>query len=156
MGLQFNSFGAFAAHCVASILTMEAKEHIVLHEIGNLVEEKVKHIIGQENVQGLNGFESHEPLAESTIQFKEDHGFTGRESATDPNLRTGELYHSITHVVDVEHHAVVIGSNLDQAVYVEIGTSRQPPRSILGIGGEQSREEIEKLGIEIAISLIKR
>lgn len=44
---------------------------------------------------------------------------------------TGNLRNSITHATEDEGHTVVIGTNVEYAPYVELGTSRQRPQPYL-------------------------
>ena len=49
-----------------------------------------------------------------------------------PNYRrTGRLRNSITHITKSEEKSVYIGSNVNDAQYVELGTSRMPPRPFI-------------------------
>jgi len=44
---------------------------------------------------------------------------------------TGRLRNSISHAVDVQDKAAIIGTNVEYARYVEFGTSRMSPRPYL-------------------------
>lgn len=44
---------------------------------------------------------------------------------------TGRLRNSITHIVDGEEKCAVIGTNVEYAAYVELGTIRQRPQPYL-------------------------
>jgi hypothetical protein len=63
-------------------------------------------------------------LAESTQRDRERKGYAPNE----PLLRTGELRDSITWTI-VSDHEGAVGSDLDVAVFQELGTSKIPPRS---------------------------
>ena len=56
---------------------------------------------------------------------------------------TGRLRNSITHAV--EGDAVYIGTNVEYAPYVELGTSRMPARPFLGPAAENHGEEYKEL-----------
>ena len=56
---------------------------------------------------------------------------------------------STSHVVD--GHEAVIGSDLDKAVYQELGTSKIPARSFLGLAAhEEGHHVAEKIGEHMA------
>lgn len=46
-------------------------------------------------------------------------------------VRTGNLRNSITHTVEEEEKAAVIGTNVEYAPYVELGTVKQRPQPYL-------------------------
>ena len=69
-----------------------------------------------------------------------------------PNyIRTGRLRNSISHGIDVNEGAVYIGSNVEYAPYVELGTSKMPPRPFLKPAAENYVEEYKGL-LEQAMS----
>ena len=61
---------------------------------------------------------------------------------------TGNLRGSITHEVDTDDNAVYIGTNVEYAPYVELGTSRQEAQPFLGPAasghGAQYRKVLKK------------
>lgn len=71
---------------------------------------------------------------------------------------SGKLRGSITHVTDKDNLIAHIGSNVDYALYVEIGTRKMTPRAylrkglsnawsaVLAIFANKSRRTIERLG----------
>lgn len=54
-------------------------------------------------------------------------GYAKRECPVD----TGRLRNSITHIVDGEEKCAVIGTNVEYAAYVELGTTHQRPQPYL-------------------------
>ena len=119
------SLGMLAAH----LATMPAK-HLKLLEKGldeaaNRVKNRAKKKLGvYQDTDGIHG--AWPELAESTKADRVRKGFT----ANDPGLRSGEMRGSIGH--QANGLEAVIGSNDDNLVYFELGTSKQPPRSVLG------------------------
>ena len=88
-------------------------------------------------------------LADSTQEEREHLGFT----PNDPLLRTGELRDSIEHEVD-ELEAVV-GSTSEIMPYQELGTSKIPPRPVLGPALVRNRHEVVKqLGGAVVAGII--
>lgn len=61
-----------------------------------------------------------------------------------PNyIRTGRLKNSITHAV--EENAVYIGTNVDYAPYVELGTSKMKPRPFLKNAAIKYEDDYKKI-----------
>lgn len=58
---------------------------------------------------------------------------------------TGRLRNSITYLVDKESAEVYIGSNVEYAAPVELGTSRMRPRPYLAPAATQHNEEYRQL-----------
>ena len=58
---------------------------------------------------------------------------------------TGRLRNSITHEVDMGDQSAIIGSNVEYAAYVELGTSRQKPQPYLRPAAENHKEEYKNL-----------
>ena len=55
--------------------------------------------------------------------------------------RTGRLKNSITNAIDMGEEAVYIGTNVEYAPYVELGTSRQDPHPYLKPAASEHGEE---------------
>ena len=61
-------------------------------------------------------------------------------------VRTGNLRNSITHMVeDGKEKAAVIGTNVEYAPYVELGTSKQKPQPYLRPAIEDHVSEYQKI-----------
>lgn len=60
-------------------------------------------------------------------------------------VRTGRLRNSITYGVDTEEPAVYIGSNVEYAPYVELGTSKMTARPFLKPAVENYGEQYKEL-----------
>ncbi len=118
-----------------------------LVKIGAVMEVAAKELIGHE-VPGWP------PLASSTIEEKERHGYVGRVSATDPLLRTGEMRESIGVEIDPANLALALGSKDKVALYQEMGTSRIPPRPFLRHAMVESFERAEVVLGETALELL--
>ena len=58
---------------------------------------------------------------------------------------TGRLRNSITHEVDMSDQAAIIGSNVEYAAYVELGTSKMAPRPYLRPAAENHSAEYKSL-----------
>lgn len=58
---------------------------------------------------------------------------------------TGRLRNSITNQVDMSEQAVYIGTNVEYAAYVELGTSRMPARPFLRPAAHDHGPEYQEL-----------
>lgn len=58
---------------------------------------------------------------------------------------TGRLRNSITHEVSDKEQAVYIGTNVEYAPYVELGTSKQAPRPFLKPAATQHSGEYKRI-----------
>uniref|UniRef100_UPI0021759C98 HK97-gp10 family putative phage morphogenesis protein n=1 Tax=Bacillus thuringiensis TaxID=1428 RepID=UPI0021759C98 len=83
---------------------------------------------------------------------KKDRGEKGY-TPNDPLLRSGEMRDGIGHTVDGLE--VAIGSDSEKMVYHEFGTSRMPPRPVLGPAAEHHRDRIvNELGAAVIAGII--
>ena len=106
------------------VRNMPSVENHMLEQAGQMVENEAKRVLGSYDY----GFA---PLAPSTIARK--------ALGDSPGLETGEMRDSVHHYVT--HHTgggvVNVGSDLDKALWFELGTSRgQPARPWLRVAGE--------------------
>lgn len=125
MSRQFASLEEAARFLTARLAAIPAAEIAGFEAAATMIEEQAKSELG--NYQPAAGpFAAWPELADSTKADRSAHGYPENE----PLLRDGTLRDSIEHSVDAAGASV--GSNLDIAVYQELGTSRMPPRSFLG------------------------
>jgi HK97 gp10 family phage protein len=68
-----------------------------------------------------------------------------RSAKEEVPVDTGTLRRSITHKPHVPTRRVQIGTNVEYAPYVELGTSKMSARPFLRIALEKNRKEIEKI-----------
>ncbi|MFO0949564.1 MAG: hypothetical protein U0835_00135 [Isosphaeraceae bacterium] len=106
-------------------LRQHEMERSALEKAAIIVEKRAKEKVGEYQDQA-GPFIAWPELADATKEDRLRKGFT----ENDPGLRTGEMRDSIEHVVEGDEAQV--GSNDDKLVYFELGTSKQPPRSVLG------------------------
>jgi hypothetical protein len=127
----------------------EASHHAMKH-VGEIVEAEAKREVG--TYQDAAGpFAGWAELAEATKVDRVSKGFT----ENDPGLRTGEMRDSISHVAD--HEEAVIGSNDDKLVWFELGTEKQPPRSVLGTAVIHKEHDLARIvGGSVVTALIGR
>ncbi len=106
-------------------LAQHEMENRALEKAAVLVETRAKEKIGEYQEQ-TGPFIAWPELADATKADRLRQGYT----ENDPGLRSGAMRDSIEHIV-LDSEAQV-GSNDDHLVYFELGTSKQPPRSVLG------------------------
>jgi hypothetical protein len=129
----------FIAELPAIERDLHASGPKIIERACQIVQAKAKAAIGKNH-------EMWPPLAESTIADKAHHGFPTPK----PLLRTGELRDSIQYAV----HGLegCVGSDLDVALYQEMGTSRIPPRSFLRSAAIASEDKIHRMAAATTIA----
>jgi len=148
---EFDSFLGLAEELVANEIKVHIAGFVALEKIGQVVEKQAKSQIT--HLQDETGpFEAWEPLAESTIERKENHSPYELNADGNPGLDTGEMRDSYEHcVVGTTAH---IGSDNDKAVLFELGTEKMPPRSVLGMAAVNKADKIVQIiGEETVVAL---
>ena len=151
---DITSFLRFAAGLTPAT---EAAGHRGVEFGAEIIRDAAKHAIGRENMSA-GPFGAWEPLSDATmdgfyatgigdVPGKTELGYVNQISTQDPLLRTGELYQSIE--CSSEGNKAAIGSDMDIAVYQELGTPDArfpiPPRSFLGLGAAREAESVADL-----------
>jgi len=113
------------------------EEHAGLKKGAQIIEEEAKRVLGTYDY-------GWPPLAASTIEHK--------QTGDSPGLETGDMRDSIAHTISgKEAH---IGTDEDKAVWFELGTVHQPPRSFLREAAVRKTDEVVKeIGYEIIFDL---
>lgn len=134
---QFDLLG-FAAHLVT--LKHEVREHTQrgLEKALQLIETDAKQQIG-EYQEAVGHFPAWAPLADSTEAEKARLGYP----IGAPLLRTGDLRDSFGHEADGD--SGIVGSTDPVMIYHEFGTSKMPPRPVLGPAVVKSEKKIEAI-----------
>ena len=146
--MEFDSFGAFAAHLRQVQGKLPAAETAGLKAGAEIIQTEAKAILGTYQVTDTGPFEPWESLATDTMYIRSGQGYTpndpldrsgvleehiesmaqGREAATGvPDLVVDYDYQKPTNVGDV-------------AIWMEEGTPHIPPRSFLGVAGFRKGE----------------
>ena len=118
----------FAAKLAAADVALEVGSEIALAKSCAMLSSKAKDLIGVPH-------EEWPPLAPSTLAHK--------DGVNTPLLETGEMRDSITWNSDATEGYV--GSDNKKLVYNEFGTSRIPPRPVLGLALTQNERKVERL-----------
>lgn len=148
MAKEFGSLAAFAEHIGTMIAAEVAAEHVALERSAKLIQKAAKAKIG-EYQESAPPFVAWAPLAESTQAERARLGYPEDE----PLLRDGTLRDSIQYRVGVGE--AQIGSDLDIAVYQELGTDKIPPRSFLGGAAVENGDKVAKIvGETVALALV--
>ena len=144
---EFGSLAAFAEHLLVMAETQAKAEHHALDRAARVVKAEAKRRIGE--YQAAAGpFAAWAELADSTKEDRARQGY----SENDPGLRSGEMREGIEHTVGDGKAA--IGSDDDKLVYFELGTAKQPPRSVLGGAAAEKTEEVVKILGEAAVTAL--
>ena len=131
---QFKSLTAFGNHLQRLALVGHEVTHHIADEAGGEVERSAREKIGV--YQAAAGpFSAWAPLADSTLARHSQAGL-----GDTPLYFSGQLRESFSHVT--EGKTTTVGSTDPVMVYHEFGTSRMPPRPVLGPAMFESREQI--------------
>ena len=138
----------------AALLFMEGHELFKEHEQKGL--KKAAEIIQEESKSELGNYqdavgplEAWAELADATKEDRVHRGYPENE----PLLREGTLRDSINVYKDDDGYTV--GSELEQAYYLEVGTEKMPPRSFLeGAFYRKEKEIAEEVG-DIIVKMFK-
>lgn len=146
---EIESLEAFAFAIVAMEVAWREQRVKALKTVGKLVATDAKNQIG-EYQSAVGNYPAWADLAESTEEEKARLG----APANAPLLRFGDLKDSFTSEVEgVE--AVVIGSTDPVMEYHEFGTSKMPPRPVLGPALYKNIEKIQEiLGIAVVDAIV--
>lgn len=124
-----------AEHLIKGEIAVRVAAHNALDRVAAAIEQTAKDEFGIYQ-PAVGSFRAWSQLADATKAERVRLGFT----ENDPLLRTGELRDSIGH--EVEGMEAAIGSTSDVMVYQELGTSRIPPRPVLGPALQHNKDLI--------------
>lgn len=72
-------------------------------------------------------------------------GFAKKKLTENHSVDTGRLRNSVTHALNMGEEAVYIGTNVEYAPYVELGTSRSKAKPYLRPAAEEHGEEYRRI-----------
>ncbi|MBO1361774.1 hypothetical protein J2D73_18490 [Acetobacter sacchari] len=138
----------FAAALTEMTLEVDHATHSGLEAAARIVQTEAKAEIG--HYQGaIGGLPAWAELADNTKDDRVRHGYT----ENDPGLRSGAMRDSIE--TNVSGHEAMIGSDDDHLVYFELGTTKQPPRTVLaGALMRKEKEVVHEIGERFVGTLV--
>lgn len=136
---EFEDLALFALHLTSLELAVKREQQRGLEKVLLLIENDAKDQIGHYQ-QGVGEFPAWAPLAESTEAEKARLG----APLGAPLLRHGGLYASFQHEVLGPDDGVA-GSTDPTLLYHEFGTSKMPPRPVMGPAVVKNRARIQKI-----------
>src|SRR5258705_6047904 len=139
------SFAAFCSVGGELMHDIEIAKKTALHAMAQMIRDEARRVIGT-----YDSDYSWPQLAPSTQADRVQAG----SAANEPLLRTGELRDSIGYTIISDHEAEV-GSDLDIAVFQELGTVHIPPRSFLAAAGALKGEDAAKVAGKIIAHAIR-
>lgn len=137
----FTSPQQFAEHLLKAATQEVMALQVALEKAAKLIEKSAKKEIGHLQPQ-VGSFNAWDELADSTKDDKSRKGYVINEEYN-PLLRTGELRDSIQH--EVKELEAVVGSTSPIMSYHEFGTSKMPPRPVLGPAAYKNKEKIRAI-----------
>lgn len=138
VGHEVESLGRFAAMLVVTSIAWREERKTVLGAVGKLLTRDMREQIGHYQ-PGVGNYSAWADLAESTEDEKARLG----APPDAPLLRFGDLAKSFR--FSVEGEEVYAGSTDPIMEYHEFGTSKMPPRSVVGPAVMKNIETIKKL-----------
>lgn len=135
---SFDNLALFALHLAEAAVAVRAFELHALDRAAKLVETAAKAEFGTYQPE-VGPFAAWAPLADATVADRVRQGFTPDE----PLLRTGALRDSISR--QVSGNEALIGSTSDVMLYQELGTSKIPPRPVLGPAAFSNQKAVQAL-----------
>lgn len=136
---EFEDLGLFALHLVQMQHSVQVAQRRGLERALLVIENEAKGEIGHYQ-PAVGEFPAWAPLAPSTEAEKARLG----APLGAPLLRHGGLYASFQHEVESPEEGVV-GSTDPTLVYHEFGTSKMPPRPVLGPAVVRTREKVQQI-----------
>ncbi|RKR46317.1 hypothetical protein [Paraburkholderia sp. BL17N1] len=135
---EFKSFGAFAAHLERLALESAEVKHHAVDRAAEEIQKTAQGLIG-EYQHGVGPYPAWEELADSTQAERSRLGY----SENDPGYRDGKMQRSIRRTASSSEAEV--GSNDQNLVWFDLGTTKQPPRPVLGPAAIHSRERVKRI-----------
>jgi hypothetical protein len=89
-------------------------------------------------------------LSPETIADRVNKGF----AANEPGLRTGQMRDSIGITIAPSGLEASVGSNDPHLLWFELGTSKQPPRSVLVAGAQSVEDKIHTMAARATIAVL--
>jgi hypothetical protein len=127
--MQTFTLPGFSRFLAEMAIAMPLVEHLALDQAAAIVQAEAKRVLGTYDYGWI-------PLAPATRADRVAQGYP----ADEPGLRSGDMRESIERQVSGDQAQV--GSNDDHLVWFELGTVRQPPRSVLAEAARRKSEAV--------------
>lgn len=141
--IHFDNLGALALHLIESTAAEVEAVHVGMDKATALLQREMKGEFG--HYQSAAGpFPAWAELAESTKEERARLGYPDDE----PLLREGDLRDSIereVHNLDGINSEGIVGSTSEIMPFHEFGTSKMPPRPVVGTALYRNAEKVAKL-----------
>jgi HK97 gp10 family phage protein len=144
---KFDSIRDYLRHFEKIDLQYPKAEKALLEVVGAETEAKAKEMFGHYQRENMGPFDEWEELKKETKDDRVSKGY----KPNDPLLREGNLRDSISH--SVSNKSVTVGSTSQIMVYQEFGTSRIPPRAVLGPAMFRMKQRIKTLAAKAMFAL---
>lgn len=128
---------------IDTVIQVNVAKIPALEYAAQVVEKAAKEELGTYQRKNMGAFAPWAELSDSTKANRRQAQSTYGENA--PLLRDGDLRASISHETDISGHEAVIGTPLEKAIYLELGTKNMAPRSFLGLAAHRSRKKIIRI-----------
>lgn len=143
--MRLNSFRELG-NLLGRTATMAATRQTVLHQIGDMVQDRAEAKFGTYQ-DGIIDYEEWEPLADSTQKNRERMGTTKDDPLHRPGIKPTDARRGSEHIKDtlsnvVRGNEVHIGSDNEVMPHHEYGTVHMVPRPVLGPALEESVPQI--------------
>jgi Bacteriophage HK97-gp10, putative tail-component len=133
----------FAAELTAIEKNMRTLGPRIIEKAAQMVAAEAKKRIGRQN--------DWPPLSPATIADRVKHGFAPNQ----PGLRTGAMRDSIEITIAPSGLEAEVGSNDPHLLWFELGTSRQPPRSVLVAAAQSSERRIYDMAARAVVAVLE-
>ncbi|MFM0630774.1 hypothetical protein [Paraburkholderia xenovorans] len=135
---EFNSFGAFARHLERLAIEGPVVKHFAADKAAEEIQKTAQGMIGDYQ-DAVGPYVAWEELADRTKSERVAAGY----SDNDPGYRSGAMRKSIER--KVEGGEAVVGSNDQDLVWFDLGTTKQPPRPVLGPAAIHSKRRVQEI-----------
>jgi hypothetical protein len=127
-------------------------EHDYTHKLPRIIIENAARMVATAAKNRLGKTHSDWPaLSPETIADRVRQGFAPNK----PGVRTGEMRDSIEYTIAPSGMEAQVGSNDQHLLWFELGSSRQPPRSVLVAAAQSVEDKIYRMAARATIAVLE-